>query len=247
MERLFKLIKYNRDWLKYIFLRWGGTSGEQPLAFRLRNGQKIRIYRDGRFVLNEIYLDRVYDVPGVNIEQCSSVLDLGANVGVFAHFVASIAPRANVYCFEPAEKNYDILVRNVGENRLSNTQTYKLAISGAKGMTRLMTGGISVGYSIRSGSGPSELVSTVDMTEVFAMTRAERFDFVKMDVEGAELEILTSCTDQQLRRMSAISMEWHHSTDELQNMRDRLQAVGFETISEVVHGHVQFLKARLVK
>ena len=243
IERLIKLTKYNRDWMKYVALRFGRMNAEESVVFRLRNGQKIRLFRDARFILNEIYLDRVYDVPGVDLGLCTSVLDIGANVGAFALYTVSKAPQASVYCFEPARKNYDMLVRNLTTNR-ANVRAYRLAVAADCGTVPLVTGDLSINYSIRATSSSSEIVQTVNMSEVFAMAGVDRFDFVKMDVEGAELEILASCTDEQLRRMSAISMEWHHSTRELQSAVERLRSIGFEATAQTIDN--RYLKARFL-
>src|SRR5215472_13807635 len=116
--RLLQLRQYNRDWIKYLLRRYIPDPHDQPLQFRLRNGQTVSINSDARFTLNEIYLDRLYDVPGVDFARCVSVLDLGANAGVFALYAASKSPRASVYCFEPSAQNFTILTRNLKDNHV---------------------------------------------------------------------------------------------------------------------------------
>ena len=95
--RLLELMKYNRDWLKYLFSRYRRPQPGGTIDFRLRNGQVIRLFSDGRFVLNEIYLERVYDIPGLDLTKCDAILDIGANAGVFALYAASRSPRATIY------------------------------------------------------------------------------------------------------------------------------------------------------
>ena len=90
MQRFLGLVRYNRDWPKYLYHRYTSRENkDRPLSFRLRNGQIITLNWDARFTLNETYLDHVYDVPGVNLADCRSILDIGANVGLFALFAAS--------------------------------------------------------------------------------------------------------------------------------------------------------------
>jgi FkbM family methyltransferase len=244
MNRILGLVKYNRDWIKYVALRWAKYNHDVPCRFRLRNGQSLCMFADGRWVLNEIYLDRVYEIPGVDIRRCSTILDLGANVGTFALYVQSVSPLAHIYCFEPSGKNYDLLVQNLRANGVDG-KAYQLAISGETGTSRLYTDGASVAYSLGLGSGQSEPVQTASLSRVFELTGVEHFDFVKMDVEGAELQILDSCTDDQLRAMSAISIEWHRSLDELQRTINRLRSIGF-VVSGNTGPQAKYIKARLI-
>lgn len=93
LQRLLSLVRYNRDWPKYLFHRYTSLDGNHPsITFHLRNHQSITVNRDGRFTLNEIYLDRVYDIPGLNLSDCRSILDIGANVGIFALYATSVSP-----------------------------------------------------------------------------------------------------------------------------------------------------------
>ena len=163
-------------------------------TYHLRNGQIITLKDDGRFTLNEIYLDRVYNVPGTDISSCRSVLDVGANVGVFALYMASKAPEAAIHCFEPDTPNFEILQRNLSRAGVRAT-AHKLAMAASSGIGYLRLQGSSVEYSLAPAGHQSEKVECVGWDEAFQLSGVECFDFVKMNIEGAEREILSSCTD----------------------------------------------------
>jgi len=74
------------------------------------------------------------------------------------------------------------------------------------------------------------------------LTGIEQFDFSKIDIEGAETEILASATDLQLRRLGAISVEWHYSDEKLTQAERRLRQAGFEAKAEVQQA-LSYLKA----
>ena len=232
-----------RNWIQYLLGRYRKGGGSS--AFRLRNGQNITIIDDVRFTLNEIYLDRVYDVPGVDFKRCTSVLDLGANMGIFALYIASKNSGAQIHCFEPEATNFKFLQRNLSANNV-RASTYPYAVSSSSGIGHLSIKGTSAEYTLASAGDAFQEVECVDIDRVFELTGVEHFDFVKMDIEGAEREILAACTDQQLRRMRAISLEWHHSLQELDDLATRLRAYGFEVQTKIVHGHVAHLRARLL-
>ena len=83
----------------------------------------IEMPADGRFVLNEIFLGRVYDVDGLDFSKIRNVLDLGANVGTFAIYVCSRAPQATLHCFEPSKVNFDRLHANLTTNNARRKRT----------------------------------------------------------------------------------------------------------------------------
>ena len=47
-----------------------------------------------------------------------------------------------------------------------------------------------------------------------------------MDIEGHERKILAACTDEQRRRIGALSLEWHHGMEELEALARRLRESG---------------------
>ena len=75
------------------------------------------------------------------------------------------------------------------------------------------------------------------------LTGTNWIDFVKMDIEGAELEVLSSCTDEQLFGIGALSLEWHYSMDELQPVADRFRRLGFEVTVQLINNQ-RHLKAQ---
>jgi FkbM family methyltransferase len=209
--------------------------------YRLRNGQAIFVNDDARFTLNEIYLDRIYDVPGADISSCRSVLDVGANVGIFALYVASKAPQATIHCFEPQSSNFEILRRNLAAVGIRAT-AHKLALSPSSGTGYLSLQGSSVEYSLGAEGARSEKVECVDWDGVFRLTGVECFDFVKMDIEGAERDILDACTDSQLQRMRVLALEWHHQREELEALADRFRRLGFDAHAHF-SGRQRYLRA----
>jgi FkbM family methyltransferase len=196
--------RYNRDWLKHA-LCWYRRP-DSVVHFRLRNGQNVETVSDAAFVLNEIYLDRTYDIQGVNLITCYPIPDLGANIGAFALYAASQTPNARIYCFEPASKAFRTLESNLARNRVF-ARAFKFVISDISGVEHLQFDNQSTARSLGDSA---EEVRCINLTDVFALAQVDRFDFVKIDVEGAELQILNGCTDDQLRRIGALAAEWHH-------------------------------------
>lgn len=242
LGKIYRLAQYNRDWARYLWHKYRPPQDDELLTFRLRNGQTVTLKAEVRFVLNEIYLDRVYDVPGVDLPACRSILDLGANLGIFALYAASRAPRATVYCLEPASQSFALLERNIRQNNVQ-AKLFQLAVAPACATGYLSVTGISAGYALGPPGPGMEQVECVDLEKVFELTGLETIDFVKMDVEGAEREILTRCSDELLSRINALVIEWHHSWEELEALAERLRNIGFLAEPRLLD-QIQYLWAR---
>jgi FkbM family methyltransferase len=236
-------IALTRDWPHFVRNRLIRPNGDNK-TFRLRNGQVISIGGDQAFVLNEIYRERVYDVPGVDLGSCRMIVDLGANVGVFALYAAANAPRATIHCFEPAATTFAVLQNNINANHL-NVVAHQLAISTFCGTARLFRAGSAAEWSLKDAAdAASEDVQCIDLNRLFELINDDKIDFLKMDVEGAELEVLGNAGDEQLRLIGAVSVEWHHPLEALVPFVDRLRRIGFVADIEVVDRNIRYLKAR---
>jgi FkbM family methyltransferase len=243
LQDILGTVTLTRDWPTFVFNRLIGANGKFT-TFRLRNGQVVRIGNDQAFVLNEIYRERVYDVPGVDLAACRTIVDLGANVGVFALYAAAKAPNATIHCFEPATTTFAALQGNIRTNRL-NAVAHRAAISTSCGSAQFYHAGTAAEWSLNSGSDViSEEIDCIDLDRLFDLVHHEEIDFLKMDVEGAEIDVLGRAGDEQLRLVGALSVEWHHPMETLVPFLDRLRQIGFDADVQVVDGNVRYLKAK---
>jgi phthiocerol/phenolphthiocerol synthesis type-I polyketide synthase E len=60
----------------------------------------------------DIFEKKVYAKNGITLSDSSTILDIGANVGLFTIFVQERWPGAQVFCFEPSPPTYRILCKN---------------------------------------------------------------------------------------------------------------------------------------
>lgn len=130
------------------------------------------------------------------------VFDVGAHCGVSSYWFSQIVgDEGTVVCFEPDPVNYELLVRNVERHGLKNVRVERVAIAGARGELAFSAEG-TIGSrlaSLREGQSAGEIV-TVD-----AWTLADAFEkygapaFCKIDIEGAEIEVIRA-SEQLLRK-----------------------------------------------
>lgn len=129
------------------------------------------------------------------------IFDIGANIGQYAiPFSELVGPKGKVYAFEPDYKNYSYLQFNVNINRCINVICLNYGVGGKNTEQEFFrdteTGG-------RKGSFKKEYVedSFKGLTETVQIKKMDTLiakfgvpDFVKIDIEGFEEEVILSLT-----------------------------------------------------
>jgi FkbH-like protein/FkbM family methyltransferase len=80
------------------------------------------------YVYKEIFEDECYLRNGITLQEGATVVDIGANIGLFSLFVMSRFPSSNVYAFEPAPVVYDLLKANAAAYS-STAKAFNLGVS----------------------------------------------------------------------------------------------------------------------
>jgi len=127
-------------------------------------------------------------------------LDVGANIGLYSLGLSHLAPQGKVYAFEPSPTTYGHLQSNLATNGATNVDACNLAVGHSVGtvvfhdFSFFSAGSFSsdVGSLLSSESYQSDAFEAAATTlDDFVADRGlDRVDFVKVDVEGAEMSVL---------------------------------------------------------
>ena len=223
----------------------------------LPNGTHVRgVDRDNTLILyDEIFVHDVYFQHGIQLHPNACVLDVGANIGLFALRLNQVLDAARLYCFEPIHPIYAILEENLRRHNRLDVKAFPFALSDTTGTAtftyfpgsasessmypdesegtrdarraytrRVMAGETSVRIPWPARWGLRLLLPRVRrriagwvprlkrsrkttmecrlrrLEDVIAEERIERVDLLKMDVEGAEFDVLAGLTPQIGRR-----------------------------------------------
>jgi len=222
----------------------------KPVVIRLRNGCrfKVRSLMDV-WVVKETCLDRDYEANAVSIQDNWTIIDIGAGLGDFAVSVAYQHPTCQVYAYEPFPESYKLLEENIALNHASNVIAFPKAVGAQSGQMTLFATGAAVQHTTTKTSGPAEAISVqgLGLDDVFAVNALTTCDFLKMDCEGGEFDILFNASAATLQKIRNISLEYHNGVTKFshQDLVDYLQQRGFQVIiaSNPVHSHLGFLYA----
>lgn len=92
----------------------------------------IRTEKHGdRDVINEVYTGDCYRLRDYPDAAPTVILDIGAHIGTFAVLAAQLWPAAEIYCFEPNKRSFELLCENT--RTFGNVRCYNVAISYTQG------------------------------------------------------------------------------------------------------------------
>ena len=124
------------------------------------------------------------------------VLDVGAHVGYYALLAArQVGPEGKVYAFEPEPSNHTLLLKNIRQNGYENIMVRRSAVADQTGDSTLFLSAPDNGrHSIYQHNFPQQGTVSVDTVTIDDFLESEGWptvDLVKIDVEGAEIRVLT--------------------------------------------------------
>lgn len=216
------------NWLEVGAAAWRGT---EVTRLRLRNGLDVASAPGALLVplYKEIFYKDDYHLRRDPLPRGAVVMDIGANIGMFALFAARECGAARVLAFEPFPESYALLRRNVEHNHLAAVTPVPLAIAGTAGPRTLHLQGRHGVHSLFGRGGEAVQIDCITLADAFARFAVARCDFLKLDCEGAEFEILLGTPSDIYTRIDRLALEYHdrltpHHHDELVQ---RLQAEGF--------------------
>ena len=171
------------------------------------------------------------------------VFDLGAHAGVSTYSLSqAVGPKGRVFAFEPDPIAWASLVRNIAVLPMQNVYPVQKAVAGQAGKLAFQAegalGSALASIASRAGTGDTLLVDAVTFAEACELAGAKPA-FVKMDIEGAELEVIAAA--RTFLRGSSIQFAAdtnHNVGGHLTNRRlEQLFAdAGFESTSSAESG-----------
>jgi FkbM family methyltransferase len=123
------------------------------------------------------------------------VVEAGANLGVFTLQLSKlVGPEGKVFAFEPDPALHAALRKNLGRNGVKNVTPIPRALGSRTARLGLKTFGLNSGDTRLCDNAAEAGATPVDVVTMDDALAGERVDFVKLDVQGWELEALRGMT-----------------------------------------------------
>jgi len=177
------------------------------------------------FTIEEIYSRKVYDEVFFP-QKDWIIVDVGANFGIYALRASKMVGKNGlVIAIEPEPLNFKILKQHARINRITNIRLINSAIGDRVGTVNLYLNG-NASHSIKQPGydGKYAKVPIVTLDHVIKLLKINHVDLLKIDAEGAELDVLIGLNKLQPKR---IVMEYH-GQENAQKVSILLKSLGYK-------------------
>jgi len=149
----------------------------------------------GDFIQYYMFMDGSYEVETLgfvaSIIDDKVFFDVGANIGSYSLSLHRKAKQ--IYAFEASRNNINSLNENIKANKIDNIKTINKAVSSEDNISIkvYLSPDASGNHSIYNKfTGKYEYVETVALASFFKKNNMEEIDIIKIDVEGAEFDVI---------------------------------------------------------
>lgn len=220
---------------KHLYGRWQVWRGFGYTGRRIEGGPLAGylLYAGRRIPYVQQFWEGSYEVELLEslrnlVESDAVVYDIGANIGYHTLLFAAMAKRGRVYAFEPLPEVMQTLRRNLSANGIENVSTVQKVVASD-------TGSIAIGRSIYydqaavawAGHGNVTIQCEAVSLDDFIADGNVPPTVLKIDVEGAEREVLTGAIGVLARYKPLVVCE-SHGSECAQQVYELLRRLGYE-------------------
>lgn len=152
-------------------------------------------------VIQEVYYLNCYQYKPEYAKD-GIILDIGANIGAFSLLAGEDG--ATVHAYEPEPHNYELLVNNLKSENITSVTPYNVAV-GKPGTVNYIEDIQGSSHLSFTGAREGVEVTVVGLDEIVT----EPVGFMKMDCEGSEYDIIKYASDETLKKIKRIAIEFH--------------------------------------
>lgn len=164
------------------------------------------------FMYSEIYEKEIYKFKTDSQEPF--IIDCGANIGLSVLYFKQLYPNASIIAFEPDAKIFEILKENCIKFNLTTIELINKAVWNTETSLDFFSEGADGGrIALESDKEKLKQIKTVRLKDYLI----KQVDFLKIDIEGAETNVIMDCEDE-LRNVKFIFIEFHSFFDQEQKL-----------------------------
>jgi len=163
--------------------------------------------------LTEIFFFNRYE-RYYNLKKGDTVVDAGAHFGVFTCKAAKIVgDGGEVIAIEPEESNVELLQRNIKMNNLTNVIVIQRALWSRKDRIKFHLSSDSRGHSVFTGEDNFVTIEADTLDNILEELKVDKVDFIKMNIEGAEIEALKGMGKTLRNKDVKLAIEAYHKIE----------------------------------
>lgn len=198
-------------------------------------------YKDLLQLFLETFIEKDYQFKST--KSSPFIIDCGSNLGMSLLFFKTIFPDAEILAFEPSPSSFTFLTKNIKDNNLTRINVVNKALSNKKGECFFQD---NTAFSLCSKLTENKSGDVVKVESVLLSEYIKRpVDFLKMDVEGAEISIFQDLDESgKINFIKEMVIECH-GLEAFSFVLNTLNKNGFKSLykEESIWGHSRLIHA----
>lgn len=184
---------------------------------KLGNGVRFKVEKNkiGKAdisMLSETWYYEYYNPVFMKINENDIVFDIGANNGFFTVYAGLKARSGRIIAFEPVKELFEKIRANIKLNKLTNVSVENVAVSNKNTFEKFFISKEHNGFHSmfrRNDSDEQIEVKNLKLENYCLEKNIDHIDFLKLDCEGAEYDIILNLTIGFISKIKRISLEYH--------------------------------------
>lgn len=192
------------------------------------------------YMYDEILKKEIYRFVSTN--KFPKIIDCGANIGLSVIYFKQLYPESNIIAFEPDPIIFKILSDNIISSKLQGVTLINKGLSDSEGIINFFSEGADGGRIALEKDGEKIIkINTVKLGEFLD----KNIDMLKIDIEGAELDVLNECKGK-LNKVANLFVEYHSFRDKKQELDKLLNILTEAGFRYFIHSPIE-IKTPFVK
>jgi FkbM family methyltransferase len=214
--------KFNLSWLQVKYYKHAGKNKQYQHKYNKNIAVQFNDPQAFLLSIRELFIEEIYKFR--NTTDTPRIIDCGAHIGMSILFFKLNYPNARIIAFEPDDSNYLITKKNIGSWKFSDIELIKKAVwtNNEQILFQHMN---DMGSNIvqEEATNSTENITRIDCVRLKDLLQTEA-DFLKLDIEGAEYEVIKDCRDV-LHNAKNIFIEYHGNYNEMHKLSTILDIV----------------------
>jgi len=207
---------------------------------------KIRTNATDLMAFTHVWLIQEYSVPGFEINKNDVVIDVGGHIGLFSIYASQFCTDGKIFCYEPIKENFDLLTKNIELNRLQNVYPFNTAVSKSVDDITIYLNDDEAGHSMFLETANYRKAKSTTLPKIFSDNNIDKCNFLKLDCEGAEYEIIDTTPSKYFDKIDKMIIEYHMADTKpqlLENLKNKLSSLSYSLSSKTLFPDIGFLYA----
>ena len=237
-----------KNWYLYPLVYFKLTKKDHVI-FETRSGLKIKIRVNSTDLMafTHVWMIQEYSDDNFSINNDDVIIDVGAHIGLFALFASQFCKNGKIFCYEPIKENYKILIENIEMNQIQNIFPNNLAVTKETSRVKIFLNDDQSGHSMFIQNKNFVEVDSKSLSDIFIDNGIKECDFLKLDCEGAEYEIIESLPSDLFTKINKTAIEYHMvdtKPELLEQLINKFKQFSFSVHTRSLFADIGFLFAK---